>query len=326
MLAFNLLRHSDLMTRFLVALGFGTAWVAAAQSTSVQQIAFRLGADSASTSSFGAASCNAEQTVRWSNTLTTINFLPPCASNPLKVWATEGECGDTPAAGDKRYDDIPALTLQGVRDGNFLMNLNQLPGLTTAPSDGGVAICGTTGITRIYKVCGSIEYSVSGFNGCGTSTKLNASPLQFVYDTEAPRVPEITGAQGQDEGVRVNFSVDSDTVTVILESREAGKGDYATIATDTPAKGFIIGKSLVNDTKYEVRLRAQDGAGNTSEPSASQEIVPIRTYGIFGEYSKLGGDDPGGCQVGVGLSMALVGLWGLRRRKRPDSCDGGTRQ
>ena len=80
-----------------------------AQTTILPQLSFnRVDDPTLDTFTFGASQCNDTITVRWLNTLT-IN-LTQCGQNPLKVWATTGECLDTgPGTDDKRYDDIPAL-------------------------------------------------------------------------------------------------------------------------------------------------------------------------------------------------------------------------
>ncbi|MFO0597318.1 MAG: MXAN_2561 family MXYO-CTERM-anchored protein [Myxococcaceae bacterium] len=290
-----------------------------AQTVVLPQITFRAANDLTNdTFTFGTGNCNDTVTVRWTNT-TTLSFITTCSASPvMKVWATTGECNTTPGTGDLRYDDIPGLTLQGVKQGSFDVKLANLPGFNASlTTDGGVVTCGTTGITSNHKICGDIEYTAFTGSFCSTtSTHTSASPLKMVYDTQPPGVPTMTDdPKPLDQGVRVDFSADSDTALVLLEVRAQGDADYRQIAEAVSTNKFVTGNNLVNNTTYDVRIRAQDKAGNTSDPTASASVTPIKTLGIYGFYRNAGGTD-GGCATAPGLGAALALGFFLRRRHR----------
>lgn len=292
---------------------------ASAQTTLVPQIAFRRLDSTLDTYTFGAGQCADTITVQWSNTLSV--SLVQCTQNPLKVWATEGECGDAPASGDKSYDSIPAVTVQTLRQGTFTVTLSELPGFTASVTDGGTATpCGTPAVSKTHKVCGNIEYAVQSGIGCGTATKLAASPLTLTYDMESPDPPTITAFAEQDKGVKVEFTADADVSTVIVEARVAtdgGDGEWSQKGEASAANKVVFAKSLQNTVQYELRLRAIDAAGNVSEPSSAILATPIDTLGFYGTYRNLGGTDGGGCSTGTGLFFpALMGLWALARARR----------
>lgn len=308
------------MKRVSAALILFGALSAFAQTTLTPQISLRrVEEPTLETFTFGAGSCGASINVLWSNT-TTIAFVTQCSSSPvLKVWSSTSECGNAPLTGDVRYTDIPGATLQTIKQGQFTVKLSELPGFDgSLTTDGGVVACGADGITRTHRLCGAIEYTVFTGVSCGTATTTTASPLKVVYDTAPPIAPTITEYAAQDEGVKVTFTVDSDTAVVILEVRAQGEADYRQIQeTSTASAATIIGKGLVNNTTYDVRLRARDSAGNTSEPSSSVAVTPIKTLGFYGFYRQAGGTD-GGCSSAPGL-LFLLGAALLFWRRRNGS-------
>lgn len=308
------------MKRVFAALILVGALSAEAQTVVTPQISLRRAEDpNTDTFTFGAGSCNATINVAWTNT-TTIGFVTQCSSSPVfKVWSTTSECGNAPLTGDVRYDDIPALTLQTVKQGQFTVKLADLPGFNSSvTTDGGVVTCGTDGISKTHRVCGAIEYTVFTGVSCGTATTTTASPLKLVYDTAPPIAPTITDYAAQDQGVKVGFTVDADTTTVLLEVRAQGEADYRQIQESSTASATaIIGKGLVNNTTYDVRLRARDSAGNTSEPSVAIAVTPIKTLGFYGFYRQQGGTD-GGCSSAPGL-LFLLGAALLFWRRRNGS-------
>jgi hypothetical protein len=291
-----------------------------AQTTSLlPQLSFhRVDDPTVDTFTFGAAQCNDTITVRWSNTLT-IN-LTQCTQNPLKVWATKGECLDTgPGVDDVRYDDIAALTVQQLRQGTFTVKIAELPGFNASATDGGLTVCGSPNESTTQRICGRMDYGIlsGGFGGC-TTNPLNATPLKLVYDTKAPVAPTITQYGALDQGVRIGFTAPSDASTVTVEAKGPNDADYRQLAETASTNTQIQGKGLQNATTYDVRLRSIDAAGNVSDPSSSVSVTPIKTLGFYGFYKQSGGTDAG-CSTGLGLVPALVALFALRRRARKQS-------
>ena len=305
----------------LLTLGFLlsglTAW---AQTSLVPEIALHRVEDPATdTYTFGPGACGDTITMRWSNTLTT--NVASCSQNPFKLWASETDCADTPGTGDKRYDDVPAATVQGIRAGSWTLKLAELPGFANVPTDGGTqAVCGSTGLSKTHHICGNIEYTLFTGQFCGTTgTKLAAHSFKLVYDTLPPTAPTITSSAAEDKAVRINFEYDSDTSNVTVEVREssdAGEGEYRQLNETVATNKLIRGSGLQNTVAYDVRIRAKDAAGNVSEPSDAVTITPIDTLGFFAYYQEKGGTDAGGCSTGLGLIPTLIGLWALRRARK----------
>ncbi|MDP1827384.1 MAG: fibronectin type III domain-containing protein [Archangium sp.] len=270
------------------------------------------------TYTFGASQCNDTVTLAWSNTLTI--SLIQCVQNPLKIWSTSGECQDTPGANDKRYDDVPALTVSTVRQGNFSVKLSELPGFrTTATADGGtVQPCGSALTTIEHRVCGSVSYALAnGVGGtCGTAMPYPATSLKLIYDTKPPASPTITEYAAQDMAVRLGFTVDSDATVVTMEVQGPTDPDWREIAETAASNGSIRGDGLENNVPYFVRLRARDAAGNVSIPTTELQVTPIRTLGFWGYYKEAGGTEQGGCSVGAGLVPLLLAAFAFRRARK----------
>ena len=266
---------------------------------------------------FGAGQCNDTITLTWSNTLT-INLLQ-CIQSPLKLWSTSSECGDAPAGNDTRYEDIPSLTLNTLRQGSFSVKITELPDFKSSSlTDGGTVLpCGSaTPFTKTHKVCGVVEYAVSSGLGCGTTTRATATPLKLVYDTEPPSPPTITAYAAQDQGVQVGFTTAGDTTTVVLEAMGPSDADFREL-TEVPAANEVAkGTRLENGVAYLVRLRAKDAAGNVSLPSKELTITPIHTLGFWGFYKEAGGTEQGGCSVGAGLMPLLFAAFAFRRARK----------
>ncbi len=302
------------MKRFLTLCLLASSLAASAQTIVIPQIAFRRVDDATlDTYTFGAGQCNDTITVSWSNT-TTIAYVTQCSSNNMKVWSTQGECGTAPVTGDVNYDDIPGLTLQTLKTGSFTVKIADLPGFAGA-ADAGTGTCGTAGLSRTHRVCGSIEYATFTGVGCGTAQHASANPLKLVYDTQPPTAPVITSYAAQDQAVKLDFTVDSDTSVVTVEAKGMDDLDYRQLAETASSNATIQGKGLQNNSTYDVRLRAKDAAGNVSDPSASISVTPIKTLGFYGAFNQAGGSDKG-CSTGLGLIPALVGLWALRRARK----------
>jgi hypothetical protein len=306
------------MKHLFVLLLVGTALAASAQP--LQAVSFRRVGDlNNEVFTFGAGQCNDSLTVQWTNT-TALTFSSICSMNAMKVWSTAGECSNTPSADAVRYDDIPGATLQlNNRQGTFTVKLAELPGFSGAlTTDGGVVTCGATDILRTHRLCGAIDYAQvgTGIGGtCGASTTFTANSLKLVYDTLPPGAPSITEYGAQDQGVKVGFDVDSDTTVVQLEVKAMADPDFRVIKeSSATSQTSIIGTGLINNTTYDVRLRAVDAAGNVSLPSDAVAITPIKTLGFYGYYRSLGGNDSG-CSTGWGVIPALA-AWLLVRRAR----------
>lgn len=271
------------------------------------------------TYTFGASACNDTITVRWSNTLT-FTLANQCGQNPLKLWASAGSsCPETPGTSDLRFTDVPSLTVDSIRQGQFSVKLSELPEFKAASAtDAGTALpCGSaTPFTTPHVICGSVEYALPSGIGCANTTKMTATPLKLVYDTLAPTQPSISDYTAQDGAVRVGFSVDSDTSTVIIEVKGPTDPDWFEKGETTAAATYIRAEGLTNNTIYDVRIRAKDAAGNISEPSALVQVTPIRTVGFWGFYKDAGGTDGGGCSTGLGLAPLLFVAFAFRRSRR----------
>lgn len=271
------------------------------------------------TYTFGAGACNDTLTLRWSNTLT-FALSNQCGQNPLKLWASAGSsCADAPVASDLRFTDVPSTTVDQLRQGNFTVKLSELPDFKSAvATDGGTVLpCGSsTPFTKTHVICGSAEYALPSGIGCASTTKMAAIPLKLVYDTLPPSAPTISEFTAQDSAVRVGFSVDSDTSTVLVEVKGPTDLDYFEKGETTATATYIRAEGLTNNTLYDVRLRAKDGAGNVSEPSGEVQVTPIRTVGFWGFYKDAGGTDGGGCSTGLGLAPLLLLAFAFRRSRK----------
>ena len=307
--------------RFAILCTLLTASASLAQAVLPRIAIIRVDNPNLATYTFGAAECNATLTVGWTNTVTAIRF-DLCTPNPLKIWATAGECLDTgPGVDDTRYDDVPNLTLTRILTGTFPVKISGLPAFkATTTTDGGTLLpCGgSLPFTKTQQICGSVDYSIPSTLGCGTASHYPAVALKLVYDTQPPSPPVITDYAPQDKGVRMGFTVGSDTTTVLMEAQGPADTDYRQLAevATTIAKGSIKGEHLENNVTYNVRLRARDAAGNVSDPSDAIMVTPILTLGFWGYYKDAGGTDSGGCSVGAGLMPLLFAAFAFRRARK----------
>lgn len=320
--AFNLLKSGLLMTLRLTSLcALLSGLTAFAQTTTTTPLAITISESlhpNLDTFTFGAADCSTPISIQWTNTLL-IN-LTQCGANPLKLWVTSGECGDLPREGDSRLPDVDATALSVTRQGRFNVTpTTDFPDFkTTTTADGGtLQQCGSAEpFTKTHRICGSVAYKLnSGFGCTGDNSFQPATSLKVVYDSEPPTPPTITEYAAQDEAVKVGFTVDSDTSVVLLEVNGGKFTDFTQIKDGTASNSSIKGDGLENNVTYQVRLRARDAAGNTSEPSAEIMVTPIKTLGFYGYYKDLGGTDQG-CSVGMGLMPLLLTAFALRRLRR----------
>ena len=294
-------RHALLLGAAL-CLVTGAAW---AQTTLGPAVSLRAGNSNSDTYTLNSSECSIDLRVRW-----LYNYSVGLLCTPLKVWSTDGECGETPGTNDVRYDDIPAVALSTAREGTFDVPIDELPGFkagTTTP-------CGTPGITKTHKICGVIEYSTAS---CGFTNqpKLQASSLKIVYDTLAPDAPVITETTPLDSSVRLAFAVSSDAAWVTAEVRQQGATDWVSTNEVVGTAESIKVTGLQNGTTYDLRLRARDAAENRSEPSDVVAATPIQTIGFWGAYRYKGGTDRGGCSSAPGLLFPALLLLPLRRRR-----------
>ena len=84
------------------------------------------------------------------------------------------------------------------------------------------------------------------------------------------------------------------------------------MAISTVSSARIV--NLVNGTTYDVRARAEDGAGNISEGSEVFPGTPRKTLGFWANYRARGGTERG-CAAAGGAPMLFAALLALRRKR-----------
>lgn len=296
------------MTRaVLLALLLPTVALAQTTATTTPVLAIRSTVDGSDTQGISASQCGATLSVQW---IYTQQIGAPTPSNVLKLWATEGECGDTAGAADVKYDDVPMLSLTLAKVGQFSVKVADLPGFQ---ADGGT-VCGAPNTTKIHRVCGAYPYIYSTYGG--TAQTQQASPLKLIYDTQPPGKPTITGVDAQDGAAKVDFSVDADTATVTVEVRGPGQVDWVGKGSANASVGSVRATGLVNGNTYDVQIHAVDVVGNVSEASDLASVTPVHTVGFWGAYRNAGGTDQGGCVAAGGgplLAAAMLWFWARRR-------------
>ncbi len=307
------------MNRFILMTGLLSA-AALAQTAPVNSLSFRIPSDLTKDNyTYGAAECGNTVTVAWSNTTTNYFYNLQCAMNPMRIWATSAtSCGDAPGTDDMTFDDIPLITVATIKSGTFSVPISSLPA-HKAVSDGGVAGCPLpSATTRTQLLCGTISYATSsGFSPCSTTQTARVLPFKFVYDTEPPSPPSVVTINAQDGAASIEFTADSDTVTVQAEVKGPNDLDYyvagSAIVVNTKT---VRATGLLNSQTYEVRIRAIDGAGNVSNPSSTVSVTPILTQGLLGYYASKGGELEGGCATAPGLAPLMLLALALRSRLR----------
>lgn len=296
------------MTRAALLALLAPTVVLAQTTTTTPVLAIRSTVDGSDTQSISASQCNATLSVQW---IYSPQYGAPTPSNVLKLWSTEGDCGDSAGASDVKYDDIPVLTLTYAKVGQFSVKVADLPGFA---ADGGT--CGAANTTKVHRVCGAYPYLYSTYGGAAQTQQ--ASPLKLVYDTQPPGKPTITGVDAQDGAAKVDFSVDADTATVTVDVRAAGQVDWVGKGSGNASVGSVRATGLTNGTTYDVQIHAVDLVGNVSEASDLASVTPVHTVGFWGAYRNAGGTDQGGCAAAGGgpLLAAAVLLFRMRRRER----------
>ena len=266
---------------------------------------------------FGPANCGQVFVVQW-GIPTPAQITQICAVP--EFWITAGLCGDHPGTGGGANDIvlIPNTPLDLTsRSGTFnAVGVNDLPIFNTA--DGGGA-CGSYTANATLYVCGSVQ--VPGAGGlCGTNAFLHASNPPIQYRGLPPPGPSSFDVAALDSALKVNVSASLTDVAIIhVEMRQAGVGDFAEVATFSPAVGNAKISNLQNGTAYEVRAYDDDGVGNFSAYTDVITATPVASDGFYETYRRLGGEDTGGCGSALPAALGLplvVGLYRLLRRKR----------
>lgn len=305
------------MKRILLFSVLMSATAAVAQPAGVLSLRW-AGDYSTDTYTYGAGECGDTITLTWNN-LSLYNFQQlQCPSNGAKMWATTASsCGTEPAAGDLSLGTLSAIQLSTTRTGPVSVRIADLPGHTAIQADGGVGGCPLPmPSTLSHQIC--ISYHSNVFSGVSCSaSQVSGSGTKFVYDTLPPSAPNIVQAVAQDGAASVEFTVDSDTEEVLIEVKGPTDPDFTETGTAVVANtNTVRAEGLTNDVRYEIRLRARDGAGNVSDPSGSEFVTPILTYGLLGYYGSEGNSLEGGCSSAGGLLPMLFVAWALRSRFR----------
>lgn len=250
------------------------------------------------------STCSLSLTARWTRTTTST------ACEPLKLWATEGECGETPGANDVRYADVPVTDLNNGY-GDFQVRVSQLPGFKLAET-----ACGLSGVEKTHKICGALIVTTSFDCSFSTSrSTLRATPAELVYDTLAPVAPTLDAAQPSDRTILASFSAADDALTVVVQLKGPADADFYDAAEASVSSGSARISFLSNGVTYEVRAVAVDRAGNRSEPSNVIEAMPRETQGFWAAYRDAGGAETGCAHAPALFPAALVLLLARLKRK-----------
>src|SRR5689334_16604549 len=129
MMARALLLSWPLMSRLSFLLVFAPL-TALAQATATEPLVIQV--SGVRDLAIYATTCSTTLQAKWYSALT------QTACDPMKLWATTGECGDAPGNDDVRYSDVPAATLTS-GSGDFSIKVSALPGFkdVTRPCGGG---------------------------------------------------------------------------------------------------------------------------------------------------------------------------------------------
>ncbi len=290
--------------------------LASAQTTVTTPLAIVPTAEPAVSTYTYNSGCDTAISVEWLYTpALAIGFGNLCGN--LNLWATTGECGDSPntSIGDLTFDsasNVPGVQVQLLKSQSFTVTPSALPSFTvTALPDGGMTsanTCGAQGVTVTNKICGSIQTSLTACGFSTSTTYQHATPLVMTYDTQPPSAPVIGDASPQDSAASISFTATSDAASVTALYRVTGTTDF-TGSTDpvTSTVGTVTIPNLINGTSYDVELTASDAAGNVSTPSAIKSVIPVHTVGFFGTARANGSTEQGGCSA-TGSLLPLAGL------------------
>lgn len=234
------------------------------------------------------------------------------ACEPLKLWATAGECGDTPGTDDVRYNDV-AVTSLAAGSGDFSVKVSALPGFKAAATP-----CGGAGFEVHHKVCGAIAVA-SGLD-CTFSTArsiVRATPAVLTYDSLAPAAPTLEGLSSFDSAFQAFFSAGDDAVSVQILARASTETDFQTLDEVSSTSSSVRITGVTNEVTYVVHLISIDASGNTSVPSNELEVTPHQTNGFWANYVSGGGGDQGCSATGLGGPLVWLSLLAFAvRRKR----------
>lgn len=235
------------------------------------------------------------------------------ACDPLKLWATSGECGDGPAAADVRFNDVP-VNLLAAGSGDFSIKVSALPGFKDAATP-----CGGGPYELTHKICGAIGVS-TGFDCTFTTTRsqVRAKPASLVYDTLPPNPPTLEAVNAFDKALQVYFTAGDDAVAVEVWIRVVGDADFGFAGDFATSAGSARIERLTNGVEYEVMLFALDAAGNASDGSAALTATPHLTNGFWAAYQTGGGGDRGcgSSSAGAGAPLWWLALWALSSRRK----------
>ena len=256
--------------------------------------------------------CNSTHVVAWTMTLPQVQVC----SGPT-FWITASTCGDGPVAPDYTLVPLPQST---DRQGQFTTPaLGNFPGFNGA--DGGSPCGGQFNLT--HYICGSVKYSTIACGSSGDTIYRAAAPATVVYRGKPPDPPQKPDLTALDSALQVGWgSSPVDAVTIHVLLRESGSPlDFTDVADPSATVSSVKVSGLQNGTTYEVRLTAEDAAGNVSNPSDSSFATPVASAGFFGTYKQEGGQEQGGCGglIPGALSLPLI-LSGYRWLRRKRSC------
>lgn len=265
-----------------------------------------------STYSFNDTQCASTVLASFTTVLTSTNIC-----GPLQLFVTDAtSCPNDPVSGDYELTEVPQATLLLNKNQNDTRTIEiaKLPYFVKNLADGGTQ-CGAKGLDITHLLCASVMTSLD-FQCFNKSALKAAKPVSIRYDTKPPGVPKIVSAEGLDSSASVTVSVDADTATVTLEYRVLPGGDWTFGATVASGKSTQVIDGLENGKEYELRAKANDAAGNTSEPSEAAKVTPIRSAGFWSACVDAG-CPPQGCSAAAAAPLLLAALALAMLRRRP---------
>jgi uncharacterized protein (TIGR03382 family) len=251
--------------------------------------------------------CSQTLTGKWFSQVTAT------ACDPMKLWATTGECQDAPGTNDVRFNDVPVLSL-GAGSGEFSVKVSTLPGFKDAATP-----CGGSPFELTHKVCGALS-TASGLD-CTFSTSrsiVRATPANLYYDTQPPSTPTLDGITELDKALQIYFTATDDVVAIEVWIRAEGEADWTYVGDSTATTGSAVIQDLVNGTLYEVAIYALDASANASEASNVLTGTPRLTQGFWAAYQAAGGGDKGcgSSATGFGAPLLVLALLALTSRRK----------